>query len=156
MLHSCRNALFYFLLFNSSLNPLEFKFELNCLNLLLKKKENLSLTLSPFSPTHSHFPFPSPFLFLSPRAQGQRRGPFPHARPSSAARLLLQPDAAPSPDLPLTGGAHMSGSSSFTRPCHVSASGPAPRSAIARGPPSEPADPRPGPSSPRAHNRTGR
>ena len=97
MLHSCRNALFYCLLFNSSLNSLEFKFELNCLNLLLKKRRrNLSLTLSPFSPTHSHFPFPSPFLFLSPRAQGQRRGPFPHARPTpSSPSSLCRRQAGP-------------------------------------------------------------
>ena len=93
MLHSCRNTLFYCSLFNSSLNSLEFKFELNCLNPFLKNR-NLSFSFLSFGP--AQFPLirpstPSPFslsLFSSPRSPVQLAR-FPLPAQLRASPLLL-------------------------------------------------------------------
>ena len=103
MLHSCRTALFYCLLFNSSLSSLEFKFELNLFGSFTKENAK-PISFSPFSfgPAQVSFSFP---LFF-PAAQ---TGPnFLSRRPI----YLSRPRSAP-PSLPPTGGPHLLGSSSF-------------------------------------------
>ena len=84
VLHSCWNALFYCLLSNLNLNSLEFKFELNCLNLFVEKKRK------PLSPSLSFLAQPTS-LFLSFPS-------FPAAQTPPLAQLpLLGPTRAPSP-----------------------------------------------------------
>ena len=87
VLHSCRNALFHCLLFNSSLNSPEFKFELNMFESISKENAKLfSLSPSLFSP-----PGPIPllsFIFLSfPRS--------PNCRPVSCPGLTRAPPLLP-------------------------------------------------------------
>ena len=72
MLHSCRNALFHCLLFNSSLNSPEFKFELNRFESISKENaKHFSLSPSLFSPA-GPIPLLSFFFpFLSPQPKPQ-------------------------------------------------------------------------------------
>ena len=108
MLHSCRNALFYCLLFNSSLNSLEFKFELNVFE-LFSKMENPFFLPKPFSAQTGPTPLPhSPFPFLS-------RGPKPHRRPVTISFPQAQPVPAFPSLSPPTGGARLSGSPPTSR-----------------------------------------
>ena len=108
MLHACRNTLFHCLLFNSSLNSPEFKFELNMFESISKENAKpFSLSPSLFSPAGpiplSLFPSLSHFFPFFPAAQNtSTRRPTPFPRPNPASHPFLS-------SLPPTGGAHLSG-----------------------------------------------
>ena len=167
MLHSCHNALFYFLLFNSSLNPLEFKFELDCLNLLLKKKKK------PLPHPISFQPNPLSFSFSLSLSLSLPAGPRPTPWPiSSRVAQLRGPPPSPARRRSIT----RSAADRWGPPVRVIFLLPPapclcfwPRAALRRCPwasvragrPEAPSDSapcahRPGHSSPRARNRTGR
>ena len=91
-MHSCRNALFYFLLFNSSLNSLEFKFELNLFESISKNAK-----------THPFFPFllaqPKSLSFFFPASPAQSaQSPY---SAQSANPLSLPPSVAEARDPPV-------------------------------------------------------
>ena len=93
MLHACRNAFFHCLLFNSSLNSPEFKFELNMFESISKKMQNLSP--SPwFSAQPNQTPSPSPFSFSFSLPS------FPPLGPNQPPQLpFSRPSPSPPPSL---------------------------------------------------------
>ena len=104
MLHSCRTALFHCLLFNSSLNSPEFKFELNRFESISKENaKHFSLSPSLFSPAG-----PIPLLsFFHSFPCSPNRSPF-LVPAKTRPKLLFPAQFAPPSSLPPTGGPHLS------------------------------------------------
>ena len=116
MLHSCRNALFHCLLFNSSLNSPKFKFELNMFESISKENAKpFSLSPSLFSPAGPIPPslFPSLSHFFSFLSRGPK-----HLHAPAHSLSPAQPGLPPLPFLSATDRwGHLSGPS--PSPCSL-------------------------------------